>query len=55
MHEEIAPTRVSIQATAHQKRVPVKRIGQRVTIFISLIIVTLVVLIPLLWMLTTSL
>ncbi len=55
MHKAIAPAGVKTQTTRYQKRIPAKRISKKVVIYILLIFVTLVVLIPLLWMLTTSL
>lgn len=57
MRVEIAPKKVLAQpqAATRKKSTLVKRIGRKSVIYLLLIIVTLVVLIPLLWMLTTSL
>src|SRR5258708_12925907 len=57
MRVEIAPEKVLArpQEATRKKSVLVKRISRKTVIYILLIVVTLVVLIPLLWMLTTSL
>jgi len=57
MRVEIAPEKVLArpQEATRKKRILAKHIGQKAVIYILLIVVTLAVLIPLLWMLTTSL
>jgi multiple sugar transport system permease protein len=57
MRVEIAPKKAlpRPRATPRKKSILVKRISQKTAIYVLLIVVTLVVLLPLLWMLTTSL
>jgi len=56
MRVEIAPEKVLARPqVTTRKRGSAKYVGQKVFIYVALIVVTLVVLIPILWMLTTSL
>lgn len=57
MRVEVAPERTLVrpQAGSRKKRGVAKRVSQRVAVYILLIVVTLLVIIPILWMLTTSL